>query len=301
MVVPKALSGILSGEEKMKDKKIKKIVREGYAKIASQDNPCCTPVKSCCGNTNLARDISKKIGYSDEEMKGVPAGANLGLGCGNPVALANLRKGEVVLDLGSGAGLDCFLAANKVGKRGKVIGVDMTPEMVEKARENAKKGRYENVEFRLGEIENLPVRDNSIDVIISNCVINLSSDKKRVFVESFRALRPGGRLMVSDIVLLKELPDFIKKSVEAYVGCLSGAILKDEYINGIKEAGFQEVKIIDETSFPIECMANDPTAKALIENLKIPHQKISEIANSVTSIKISAVKPDGKRSLPRKK
>jgi len=285
----------------MKNKKIKKIVREGYAKIASQDNSCCTPVKSCCGNTNLARDISKKIGYSDEEMKGVPAGANLGLGCGNPVALANLRKGEVVLDLGSGAGLDCFLAANKVGKRGKVIGVDMTPEMVEKARENAKKGRYENVEFRLGEIENLPVRDNSIDVIISNCVINLSSDKKRVFVESFRVLRPGGRLMVSDIVLLKELPDFIKKSVEAYVGCLSGAILKDEYVNGIKEAGFQEIKVIDETSFPIECMANDPTAKALIENLRIPRQRISEIANSVTSIKISAVKPNGKRSLPPKK
>jgi len=295
MVVPEVLSVILSKEEKMKDKKIKRIVREGYAKIASQNSSCCPSIKPCCGDTNLARDISKKIGYNDEEIRGVPIGANLGLGCGNPVALANLRKGEVVLDLGSGGGLDCFLAANKVGKKGKVIGVDMTPEMVEKARENAKKGRYENVEFRLGEIENLPVRDNSIDVIISNCVINLSPDKKRVFMESFRALKPGGRLMVSDIVLLRELPDFIKKSVEAYVGCLSGAILKDEYINGIKEASFQEVKIIDETSFPIECMANDPTAKALIENLEIPPGKIKEIANSVISIKISGVKPKGKR------
>jgi len=275
-----------------KKEEIKKVVREGYAKIAKQESSCCAPVQSCCGGLDIAQDISKKIGYTEEEVTAVPEGANLGLGCGNPVALASLREGEVVVDLGSGAGFDCFLTAQKVGKEGKVIGVDMTPEMIEKARENARKGEYENVEFRLGEIENLPVADNSCDVVISNCVINLSSDKRRVFVEAFRVLKPGGRLMISDIVLLKELPDFIKNSIEAYIGCLSGAIMKDEYIKTIKEAGFQDVKIIDETPFPIECMTNDPTAKAIMENMKIPPEKISEIANMVISIKVSGVKPN---------
>ncbi|MDH5202763.1 MAG: methyltransferase domain-containing protein, partial [Nitrospirota bacterium] len=184
-----------------------------------------------------------------------------------------------------------FLASHKVGKKGKVIGVDMTPEMISKAKENAKKGNYENVEFRLGEIENLPVESNSADVIISNCVINLSPDKKRVFKEALRVLKPGGRLMVSDIVLLKELPDFIRNSVEAYVGCLSGALLKNDYINAIKEAGFQEVKIIDETFFPIECMANDPVAQALIENSGISPEKIREVARSIVSIKVYGEKP----------
>uniref|UniRef100_A0A7V0Z774 Arsenite methyltransferase n=1 Tax=candidate division WOR-3 bacterium TaxID=2052148 RepID=A0A7V0Z774_UNCW3 len=261
-----------------KKEEIKKVVRKGYAKIAKQESSCCAPVQSCCGSFDIAQDISKKIGYTEEELTVVPEGANLGLGCGNPVALASLKEGEVVVDLGSGAGFDCFLAAQKVGKKGKIISVDMTPEMIEKARENAKRGGYENVEFRLGEIENLPIADNSCDIVISNCVINLSPDKRRVFAEAFRVLKPGGRLMISDIVLLKELPDFIKNSIEAYIGCLSGAIMKDEYIKTIKEAGFQDVKIIDETHFPIECMANDPTAKAIMENMKIPPEKISEIA-----------------------
>lgn len=277
-----------------KKENIKKVVREGYAKIAKQDSSCCAPVPSCCGTGDIAQEISKKIGYTEEELKAVPEGANLGLGCGNPVALTSLKEGEIVLDLGSGAGFDCFLAAQKVGKKGKVIGVDMTPEMIEKARENARKGGYENVEFRLGEIENLPVADNSVDVVISNCVINLSPDKRRVFDEAFRVLKPGGRLMISDIVLLKELPEFIKNSIEAYIGCLSGAIMKDEYIKAIKKAGFQDVRIIDETPFPIECMANDPTAKTLIENLKIPFEKIKEIENMVVSVKVSGVKPNEK-------
>ncbi len=275
----------------MEDGKIKKVVREGYAKIAKQGGSCCAPLNSCCGSTDLARGISKSIGYTDEELKAVPEGANLGLGCGNPVALASLREGETVLDLGSGAGFDCFLVADRVGETGKVIGVDMTPEMLEKARENASKSNYGNVEFRLGEVENLPVADNSVDVVISNCVINLAPDKSRVFTEAFRVLRPGGRLMISDMVLLKELPDFIKKSIEAYIGCLSGAIMRDEYIGTIKAAGFQEVSIIDETSFSIEDRVNDPTAKAIIDNLEIPPEKIKELANSVISIKVSAVKP----------
>jgi len=276
----------------MEDKQIKKTVREGYAKIAKQGSSCCVPTNSCCGSTDLAQNISKKIGYTEKELEAVPEGANLGLGCGNPVAIASLREGETVLDLGSGAGFDCFLAANEVGKDGRVIGVDMTPEMVEKARENARKGGCQNVEFRLGEIENLPVADNSVDVVISNCVINLAPDKNRVFMEAFRVLKPGGRLMISDMVLLKELPDFIKNSIEAYIGCLSGAIMRDKYIGAIKAAGFQDIRIIDETSFPIECMANDPTAKAIIENLKIPLEEVKGVANSVISIKVYGVKPN---------
>ena len=275
----------------MRKEEIKQVVREGYAKIASQESSCCDPV-STCGSTDLAQDISKSIGYTEEELKAVPEGANLGLGCGNPVALASLREGETVLDLGSGAGFDCFLAANNVGKSGRVIGIDMTPEMLEKARKNADKSNYANVEFRLGEIENLPVADNSVDAVISNCVINLAPDKRRVFMEAFRVLKPGGRLLISDIVLLKELPDFIKNSIEAYIGCVSGAIMRDEYIAAIKTAGFQEVRIIDETSFPIECMANDQTAKALIKNSRIPPEKVKEVASSVISMKVYGVKPN---------
>ncbi len=172
----------------MKEAEIKKVVREGYAQIAKRESPCCAPSNSCCGNTDRAENISRRIGYQDAELESVPEGANLGLGCGNPTALASLKEGETVLDLGAGAGLDCFLAANKVGKKGKVIGIDMTPEMIDKARDNARKGGYENVEFRLGEIENIPAADNSVDVAISNCVINLSPDKTKVFKEAFRVL-----------------------------------------------------------------------------------------------------------------
>jgi arsenite methyltransferase len=276
----------------MDKEEIRKVVRKGYAKIAKQDSSCCTPAKSCCGSTDLAQDISRNIGYTEEELKAVPKGANLGLGCGNPVALASLKEGETVLDLGSGAGFDCFLAASRVGGGGRVIGVDMTPEMVEKARSNAVKGNYTNVEFRLGEIENLPAADHSVDAVISNCVINLSVEKRRVFTEAFRVLKPGGRLMISDIVLLKELPDFLKNSIEAYVGCLSGALLKDEYVRTIRAAGFQDVRIIDETSFPMEFIVNDPTTKEVIENSKIPPEKVREVASSIMSIKVYGIKPN---------
>ncbi|MFQ5824357.1 MAG: arsenite methyltransferase [bacterium] len=279
----------------MKEEKIKRVVREGYAKIARNNSSSCgsTDINDsvCCGPADLAEDISKKMGYSEDELNAVPKNANLGLGCGNPVALASLTEGETVLDLGSGAGFDCFLAANKVGKNGKVIGIDMTPEMLEKAIENARKGNYSNVEFRLGEIENLPVADNFADIVTSNCVINLSPDKRRVFMEAFRVLKPGGRMMISDIVLTKELPDFIKNSIDAYIGCVSGAILKDKYIEIIKEAGFQEIRIINETSLPSETIANDPTAQAFIKDLKIPLEKVREIASSVVSIKVYGIKP----------
>jgi SAM-dependent methyltransferase len=275
---------------KNKSDEIKKIVKEGYAKIATQGVSCYLS-GSCCGNTGLAKDISKNIGYSDAEMNAVPDGANLGLGCGNPVAIASLKEGDVVLDLGSGAGFDAFLASPKVGDTGRVIGVDMTPEMIEKSCANAQKGNYKNVEFRLGEIEKLPVEDNSVDVIISNCVINLSPDKESAFKEAFRVLRPGGRLMVSDLVLVKGLPDIIKESVEAYVGCLAGAIMKDEYIGYIKKAGFKEVKIIERTNYPIEAMANDTTAQVVKNNPNITEEYLKGIKDAVASIKVHAAKP----------
>jgi len=236
--------------------------------------------------------MSKKIGYTSEELSQVPKGSNLGLGCANPVALSSLREGELVLDLGSGAGFDCFLASAKVGKSGKVIGVDMTPEMIEKARQNARKGNYKNVEFKLGDIENLPVEDDSVDVIISNCVINLSPDKEKIFQESFRVLKPGGRIMISDIVLLKELPDFLKNSVEAYTSCLSGAIKKENYLELIEKAGFSDVEVLQEKIFSLDCIADDPSVKATCESLKIPLEKIKEIENSFCSLTIYAFKSD---------
>jgi arsenite methyltransferase len=273
----------------MEKEEIKKVVREGYAQIAKQGSSCCGPAKSCCGGASTAQDISRSIGYTEEELEDIPGGANLGLGCGNPVALASLREGETVLDLGSGAGLDCFLAANKVGEKGRVIGVDMTPEMLEKARENARQGGYSNVEFRLGEIENLPVSDSSVDVVISNCVINLVPDKARAFKETFRVLKPGGRLMVSDIVILKELPEPIKNSIAGYIGCLSGAVMKDQYIGAVKEAGFEDVRVVDEVFYPVDSMADGPTA--IIKDSQIPPEKLAQYASSVLSVKVHAVKP----------
>jgi len=276
----------------MEDKKIKKIVREGYGKIAKQGSTCCGPINSsCCSNLISSDEISKNIGYTDTEITGVPEGSNLGLGCGNPTAIASLIEGETVLDLGSGAGFDCFLAAQKVGKTGKVIGVDMTPEMIEKAKENAEKGNYKNVEFRMGEIEKLPVKNSSVDVIISNCVINLSPDKKQVFNEAFRVLKPGGRLVISDIVILKELPDYIQNSFEAYVGCISGALLKDKYLELIKEAGFKNITINDETLFPVELIINDPIAQEIIEKQGISSNEIHEIGKTIISIKLACTKP----------
>ncbi|OQA92475.1 MAG: putative methyltransferase YcgJ [Elusimicrobia bacterium ADurb.Bin231] len=254
-------------------KDIKKIVKEGYAKVAKQGTSCCSS-GSCCSSSNNARDISKIVGYSDDEMNTVPEGANLGLGCGNPVAIASLKEGDVVLDLGSGAGFDAFLAARKVGKTGCVIGVDMTWEMLERARANAKKGGFDNVEFRSGEIEKLPVEDKVIDVIISNCVINLSPDKETVFKEAFRVLKSGGRLMVSDLVLAKDLPKQIKESVEAYVGCLAGAIRKDDYLGLIKRAGFQDIKVISESGYLVDAMFDNFEAAS----------------DAIVSIKVSAVK-----------
>jgi ubiquinone/menaquinone biosynthesis C-methylase UbiE len=283
----------------MKKEEVQKTVRERYGRIAKESTSCgcgCSTANSkispCCGNSvSEAENISKQIGYTDADINAVPEGANLGLGCGNPIALASLKKGEVVLDLGSGGGFDCFLASEKVGAKGKVIGVDMTAEMLDKSRENARSGGYKNVEFRLGEIENLPTADNSVDVIISNCVINLSVNKKRVFEEAFRVLKPGGRLMVSDIVILKELPDFIKDSVNAYIGCVSGAMQKDEYLRAIKAAGFEAMKVMGESIFPIDSFIDDPAAKGIMNDFKITPEQAKDISASIASVKVQGFKP----------
>ncbi len=272
----------------MKDQELKMAVREGYARVARQGKSCCS--SSCCG-TSKPEDISRKIGYTEEEMQAVPSGSNLGLGCGNPTALASIKEGETVLDLGSGAGFDCFLASKLVGPDGKVIGVDMTAEMVARAKDNAIKGGYKNVEFRIGEIEALPVEDNTIDAIISNCVINLVPDKGKAFKEAFRVLKSGGRLMVSDIVLLKTLPESIRESVDAYVGCISGALMKDDYLNAIKLAGFNDVNVVDESVFPLDCMVNDPAGQAILEGLKVPEKQLKDVEGSIASIKVSGIKP----------
>ena len=275
----------------MENTEIKKSVRENYANVAKQAGSCCAPsaTASSCG-CGSSQTTSKAIGYSDEDLTSVPDGANLGLGCGNPVALASLKEGETVLDLGSGAGFDCFLASKKVGPTGKVIGVDMTPEMLDRARENARKGEYKNVVFRLGEIENLPVADNSVDAIISNCVINLSVDKPRVFAEGYRVLKTGGRVMVSDIVLLQALPEFLKNSVQAYVGCIAGAMRIDEYVNTIRQAGFKEVKIVEETPFPVDFITSDPNAQAIIKEMEISEDQVKQFANTILSIRVQATK-----------
>lgn len=274
----------------MTEEEIRKKVREGYAKVAQHQCSCCGPSSSCCGSTETVVTIAQKAGYSEEDLAATPEGANLGLGCGNPVALASLAEGETVLDLGAGPGFDCFLAARRVGETGNVIGVDMTPEMLARARETARNGYIRNVEFRLGEIEHLPVADNSVDAIISNCVINLSLDKPQVFREAFRVLKPGGRLMISDTVILKPLPEFLQQSMAAYVGCVSGAMRRQEYIDTVKAAGFEDVKIVKETPFSLDCILNDPMAQAILGDARNSEELKKEIDGSLASIQITGIK-----------
>ncbi|MFA5879435.1 MAG: arsenite methyltransferase [Candidatus Margulisiibacteriota bacterium] len=262
----------------MTKEKMQKIVKEAYGKIAQGETGCGCGC-STCGTD--ATSFAENLGYSAEELAAIPTEANLALSCGNPFVFAELKEGETVLDLGSGAGFDCFLAAKKVGKTGKVIGVDMTPEMIRKAQDNARKNQIKNVEFKLGEIENLPVESNSVDLVISNCVINLSIDKPKVFQEIYRVLKPGGRIAISDIALSKEPPQKIRESIEAYVGCISGAMLLSEYQEIITAAGFKNVNVISKTSF--SCVASDtkdPLGKAILDSL----DKNESLENFVVSV-----------------
>jgi SAM-dependent methyltransferase len=274
----------------MEDKSIREAVKERYASTVRQGNSCGCSQKANYPYPDFIDSASKMAGYSDQELKSIPGGANLGLGCGNPVALAMIREGDVVLDLGSGAGVDSFLASNIVGDKGLVIGVDMTPEMVERARMNAKSNGFRNVDFRLGEIESLPVESSTVDVIISNCVINLSTDKPKVFREAWRVLKPGGRLMVSDMVLLEDLPDYFHSSIEAYVRCVAGAIRKEEYLDAIKQAGFDEISVVGESHFPAELIAGQPLLRELAGQMNIPMIELQRVAASVVSLKVSAKK-----------
>jgi arsenite methyltransferase len=240
----------------MENEKIKNIVKENYAKAAKEKTCCCGTIGSFVKDSEK---ISKSIGYSDEELKNLPD-ANLGLGCGNPVAFGEIKQGDIVLDLGSGAGLDCFLASKKVGCCGKVIGVDMTPEMIEKAKKNAENYGYKNVEFRLGEIENLPVENNSVDIIISNCVINLVPDKIKAFQEAYRVLKQDGRAFISDMVLLEALTEEQKNSEDLLCSCVAGALLKENYIALLKKAGFEVEIIAEDTELSKKQYHNMPVA-----------------------------------------
>ena len=228
---------------------IRDVVRDRYGAIADGAQSGCSSGQGACGCGGGADAALAAIGYSADQARAIPEGANLGLGCGNPIAHAGVRKGETVLDLGSGAGIDAFLAAREVGPEGRVIGVDMTEAMIRRARRNAAEGGWTNVEFRLGEIEHLPVADGSVDLIISNCVINLSPEKPAVFREALRVLRPGGRMIVSDIVLLRPLPEAVRQSVDAYVGCVAGASLEEDYLRLIREAGFEAIEVLEERGF----------------------------------------------------
>lgn len=276
----------------MSNKQIQENVKSGYADIVKRNTKktFLLNIFQCCDPKEIANDIGKKIGYSEEELKNVPQDANLGIGCGNPTALASIKKGETILDLGSGAGFDCFLASKETGATGKVIGVDITPEMVAQAKKNAKKGNYKNVEFKVGKIENLPIENDSVDLIISNCVINLSNQKERVFEEAYRVSKPDGRIMISDIILLNDLPDYVKNSVEGHIACLAGAVRKEHYLDAISKAGFTDLRIDKQAPFPIELMLNDPIAEKIVRENNLKEEDIEKIASSIASISISAKK-----------
>lgn len=262
---------------------IRQNVRESYAQVAeaSNEGDCCGTVSSCCGvsdDTAINTLVSTRLGYSEDDLDKVPQGADMGLGCGNPRAIASIRPGETILDLGSGGGFDCFLAAAETGESGQVIGIDMTPTMISKARSNAEKGRYNHVEFRLGEIEHMPIANDTVDVIISNCVINLSPDKKQVFSEAFRVLKPGGRLAISDVVASTELPDEIRNDLALYSGCMAGASQISELETILQDCGFDNVNI-----------APKDDSKEFIKDWA-PGRGVEEYVLSAT---IEAIKPGG--------
>ncbi|MHB1342325.1 MAG: arsenite methyltransferase [Coriobacteriia bacterium] len=267
---------------------IKEAVRDRYAGFATTGTSCCAPSSGCgcgCG----ADSASTALGYDPAELAEIPAGADLGLGCGNPLALADIKPGETVLDLGSGAGIDCFLAAKRVGPTGHVIGVDMTPEMIARARANAAQSALANVEFRLGEIENMPVESGMVDAIISNCVINLVPDKSRAFAESLRVLAPGGRFVVSDVVLQGEIPEGLRESVTGYVACLSGAVLESEYLAGLRDAGFVDVEVLERVPYVTD--AEDPFVREIALSAGVAPEDAADVASLFSSVRVRAVKP----------
>lgn len=272
---------------------VKQSVVEGYGKLAkSTKSGLFSKLFACCDPTDNANKVGEVIGYTKEELDSVPENSNFGVGCGNPSALAGIKEGETVIDLGSGAGFDAFIVSPYVGKTGRVIGVDLSDEMLDLAKRNAQKGPYENVEFVKGDIEQLPLESNLAEHVISNCVINLSLNKGDVYKEAYRVLKSGGRISISDIVLEKELPDFIKKSVAAHIACVSGAEKLEDYIQYVKDAGFKNIKIESKTSFPLELMLADPQVQKLANemNFSLDSNEAKDIASRVKSISLTATK-----------
>lgn len=278
-------------ESPMNNDTLKAAVRDRYTGFVTRNQSCCGP-KSACGCSGGIEDPSLKIGYALQDVEAVPDGANLGLGCGNPVALASMKPGEVVLDLGSGAGFDAFLASKRVGPEGRVIGVDMTPAMLERARGLAAKHGYTNVEFREGDIESLPVEDATVDAVISNCVINLTTDKERAFREAFRVLKPGGGLMVSDLVLIRPLPEAIRNDLDAYAACVAGALLKDDYLAAIQAAGFQGMEVVGESTYDLGEPELAQVAQSLSEGSSVSSSDLWAASKCVVSVQIQATKPE---------
>lgn len=263
-------------------------VRERYGQIAETSGSCCGPKASpCCGGSEEA--MSLHIGYRKKDLEAVPEGADLGLGCGAPIALLELKPGETALDLGSGAGIDAFLAAQEVGPEGRVIGVDMTPQMVERARKNAASAGHGNVEFREGRLEALPVDDGTVDAVTSNCVINLVPDKAAVFEEVARVLKPGGRMVVSDIVLERPLPEAVRTDIAAWVGCISGALRREEYIGLVESAGFGAVEVLKDVDYGASMEAVGPDQVA--ELLERTGAQRDDLVGTVRSVTFRAVKP----------
>jgi len=265
---------------------VREKVRERYGEVAKKTSTS----GGCCGSAGKEVVMSQAIGYSADELGSIPAEANLGVGCGNPTAFAEIRPGDTVLDLGSGAGIDCFLAANATGPEGKVIGVDMTDEMLDRARANAERGGYSNVEFRKGVIEELPVADGTVDVVISNCVINLSPDKPKVFSEIHRVLKPGGRMLVSDIVLSAPLPESVRNSIEAYVGCVAGAMQAEDYLELVRQTGFSTVDEVSRASYGDVINEDEEMACCLGEEAGASEAEVRKWASNVLSVKVRAIK-----------
>ena len=267
---------------------VKRAVRDRYGRAATESTGCCEP--SCCGEETAtgADEIGRSIGYSETDLAGLPEDANLGLGCGNPTAIASIAAGQTVLDLGSGAGIDCFLASKQVGPTGTVIGVDMTPEMIDSARAGASSGGYENVEFRLGEIEALPVADASVDVIISNCVLNLSTAKDRVLAEAFRVLKPGGRMVISDMVSELPVPAVLEGNLDAVAACLP--TLGETYLQELRDAGFAHPRITDSKPYPTSFVLEDPGVQAYVTEHPEQLHELTRFAASISGAHFEATK-----------
>lgn len=277
----------------MKSKNIKESVVESYGQLAKvAKGNIVSKLFACCDLTSHSKSVASAIGYSEAEILEVPENSNLGVGCGNPSAFSIIQEGDTVVDLGSGAGFDAFISSRKVGPTGKVIGIDLSEDMIALANRNAKQGNYQNTSFKKGDIENIPLESNIADHAISNCVINLSERKDKVYQEAYRILKPGGKISISDVVLIRELPDFIKDSLAGQVACVSGAEKLDTYLNYVKNAGFTDITIVEEKEFPLELMLLDPQISKIAKmmNFDVTSNEAKEIASRVKSISLVATK-----------